>query len=488
MAKTIQSTVAFQNAAGTAIANGILTLDLSQPSEITSGGGQVAPQRYTVTLDGTGKIPAATTILANDELTPSGTTYRARLFDSAGMALLADFGNWSIVGASPIDLSAMVPTTTGASYPTVITSVGLTMPAEFSVAGSPITSNGTLAVTKATETANTVWAGPTTGAAAAPTFRAIVAADLPTIGIAGGGTGQTAQTAAFNALSPVTTKGDIIVRDGTNNIRLAVGADNQVLTADSTQASGIKWAAAGGTGWSFSAGNKRWELFDSTITGWLVAAHPSLTIDVGWGSGAFVDENAVVDARLIAGGYPWKLTLTGSGTWAQAVNGDAINLTTGTSANNLNHVASGNSTITTFQTQYLNSILMVFDAIQSDANTTHRLGVGNTAADPPSNGIFLECLGADTNWQLVTRAAGVQTRADTGVARAAGTASWVITVSTTSVSAYVTGTAGAKATNTTNIPSSTQPLGPLFTVKTLTTAAKQLNLYHSTFVAKQVGL
>lgn len=60
-----------------------------------------------------------------------------------------------------------------------VTSVGLTVPAIFSVAGSPVTASGTLAVTLATQTANTVWAGPTTGGAVAPTFRALVAADIP---------------------------------------------------------------------------------------------------------------------------------------------------------------------------------------------------------------------------------------------------------------------------------------------------------------------
>ena len=60
-----------------------------------------------------------------------------------------------------------------------VSSVALTMPAIFSVAGSPVTSTGTLAVTLATQAANLVWAGPTTGAAATPTFRALVAADIP---------------------------------------------------------------------------------------------------------------------------------------------------------------------------------------------------------------------------------------------------------------------------------------------------------------------
>jgi hypothetical protein len=60
-----------------------------------------------------------------------------------------------------------------------VTSVSLTEPVEFVVTGSPVTTSGTLAVTKASQTANTVWAGPTSGGAAQPTFRALVAADIP---------------------------------------------------------------------------------------------------------------------------------------------------------------------------------------------------------------------------------------------------------------------------------------------------------------------
>jgi hypothetical protein len=67
-----------------------------------------------------------------------------------------------------------------------------------------------------------------------------------TVAIANGGTGQTTQTAAFDALAPTTSKGDLIVDNGTNNVRLAVGTDTYVLTADATAATGVKWAAPSG--------------------------------------------------------------------------------------------------------------------------------------------------------------------------------------------------------------------------------------------------
>lgn len=62
------------------------------------------------------------------------------------------------------------------------------------------------------------------------------------LSIAGGGSGQVTQTAAFNALSPGTTKGDILVHNGTNVVRVGIGSDTQVLTVDSSQSSGLKWA------------------------------------------------------------------------------------------------------------------------------------------------------------------------------------------------------------------------------------------------------
>lgn len=65
-----------------------------------------------------------------------------------------------------------------------VTSVGLadtsTSPI-YSVSGSPITTSGTLDITLLTQTANLVFAGPSSGSAAQPTFRSLVNADLTSI-------------------------------------------------------------------------------------------------------------------------------------------------------------------------------------------------------------------------------------------------------------------------------------------------------------------
>ena len=63
-----------------------------------------------------------------------------------------------------------------------------------------------------------------------------------TLAIASGGSGQTTASAAFNALSPVTTTGDLILGTGVNTAsRLGIGSNGYLLTSNGTTAS---WAAA----------------------------------------------------------------------------------------------------------------------------------------------------------------------------------------------------------------------------------------------------
>jgi len=73
-----------------------------------------------------------------------------------------------------------------------------------------------------------------------------------TLGISSGGTGQTTASSAFNALSPITTTGDLIIGNGTNSAtRLGIGTNGYVLTSNGTTAT---WAASTGGVTSFSAG------------------------------------------------------------------------------------------------------------------------------------------------------------------------------------------------------------------------------------------
>ncbi len=60
-----------------------------------------------------------------------------------------------------------------------VTSVGLSAPNIFSVSGSPVTVSGTLSFALVDEVANSVFAGPASGADDTPSFRALVVEDLP---------------------------------------------------------------------------------------------------------------------------------------------------------------------------------------------------------------------------------------------------------------------------------------------------------------------
>ena len=82
-------------------------------------------------------------------------------------------------------IDALEVAVAGAGLGTV-TSVGLTLPNIFTVTNSPITTTGSLTATLASQSANRMFASPD-GASGQPTFRSLVAADLPTVTIAKGG-------------------------------------------------------------------------------------------------------------------------------------------------------------------------------------------------------------------------------------------------------------------------------------------------------------
>lgn len=129
-----------------------------------------------------------------------------------------------------------------------------------------------------------------------------------TLGISQGGTGQTSQTNAFDALAPTTTKGDVIVSNGSDNIRLAVGTDGQVLTADSAQASGVKWAA------SASSPDESYQVSNLTLTAAVGASALTLAVKTKAGADASAGDPIKVgfrSATATTGDYTQR-TITGA--------------------------------------------------------------------------------------------------------------------------------------------------------------------------------
>ena len=64
------------------------------------------------------------------------------------------------------------------------------------------------------------------------------------VAIADGGTGQSTKTEAFDALAPPTTTGDTIYYNGTDNVRLAIGAAGTALKGGTTPSWGYQVANA----------------------------------------------------------------------------------------------------------------------------------------------------------------------------------------------------------------------------------------------------
>jgi len=170
-----------------------------------------------------------------------------------------------------------------------VTSVDATVPSFLSVTGGPITTSGTLAITYS-------------GTA------------LP---ILNGGTGQTTAGAAFNALSPITSTGDLIIGNGANSAtRLAIGANNYVLTSNGTTA---VWAVASGSGATISndttTATNIYPLLAAATSGSLATAYTSdakllykpstgefLSQQFNAGNGIYVNSKTVSTSYTIATG------------------------------------------------------------------------------------------------------------------------------------------------------------------------------------------
>lgn len=102
--------------------------------------------------------------------------------------------------------------------------------------------------------------------------------------------------------SPLTTKGDLITHNGSTHIRLPAGTDGQVLTADSTQASGLKWL-------SLSNNGDITDVFAGTgLIGGATSGSATLSVDVGTTSGKIVQVDGSNKLPAIDGSNLTNLT------------------------------------------------------------------------------------------------------------------------------------------------------------------------------------
>lgn len=212
----------------------------------------------------------------------------------------------------------------------------------------------------ATTTPNFGWPVPTStdlvkdGAVAIETLGDSIDADLEYL--QGGTTGQVLAKAsgtdmdftwAAAAASPLTTKGDLFTFD-TADARLAVGANGTVLTADSAEATGLKWATpASGSRTLINTGGTLMNGVSTITISSIPGTFQSLFIIIDDYNGGTAGGNLLLRPNNSTGGDYisdnrfWSANGSGSAT----ISIDATSFLLGTNVSSINGLAAAQVTI-----------------------------------------------------------------------------------------------------------------------------------------------
>lgn len=159
------------------------------------------------------------------DVTSTQLTADLNLFTSVlqGLVPASGGGTTSFLRA---DGTFAVPAVSGSG---TVTSVALALPSILTVSGSPVTTSGTLSATLSFQSANTVFAGPTVAPSASPSFRALVAADIPLISLTSGVSGVLPVANGGTGSSSLTQYG-VIIGNGVGAVNVSnAGTANTVL-------------------------------------------------------------------------------------------------------------------------------------------------------------------------------------------------------------------------------------------------------------------